>query len=156
MQGSHKIFYNKIVRSNIVIVLCEFFTLFLTGGFSLESEWHFISTGLQDSSKYSSYLNSAVSWMASILPLISISQSLFSRPLGTVSRTPNTTGINHCHLHVPQFFQLSGKIQVLSYFFTFIFTIWSTGRTKSTRWQVLFFLLISKTGIGWSIDISKF
>ena len=52
-------------------------------------------------------------------------------------------------------FQLSSKIQVFVNLFTFFFTfiLWSTGIAKSTRWQVLFFLLIHTrsdllTGLG--------
>ena len=43
----------------------------------------------------------------------------------------------------------------------FIFTSWSAGIAKFTRWQVLYFLLTYarsglQTGIGWSVCISKY
>ena len=79
----------------------------------------------------------------------------FSEPLGTVSSAPPTTGMFY------SFFKLSGKIKIFVYFlFTFTFLQWSTGKAKSMRWKVLFFLLINTrfdilARIWWSICISK-
>ena len=66
--------------------------------------------------------NSAVVWMFSILPLISsFLQSLFQTSKDRSECTNDDW--YHRHFHVPQFFQLSSKIQVIVYFSSFLFLL---------------------------------
>ena len=81
--------------------------------------------------------------MVSIPPLISSSSNLFSKSLETVSCAPTTISVIftlmfHC------FFSSQARSKYSSLLlFSFIFTLRSAGRAKSTKWQVLFFLLIN-------------
>ena len=65
------------------------------------------------------------------------------------------------HPHVPQFFSSLVRSKYLSFFsISFSFTLWFAGTSKSTIWQVLFFMLINtRSGllavIKWSVCISK-
>ena len=98
-------------------------------------------------------LSRTVVWRVSILLFSSFPISFPS--LGDHSKDINYNW-HHCYFNVSQLFQLSCKIQIFSIFsLSFIFTLWSTGITKSTSWQVLFFLFINirsgfQVGIGWS------
>ena len=104
---------------------CEFFKPASAGGFSLESECSkSLKVPVAD-------LNTAVVCMISVVPLVSNSPSLFYKLLGTFSEHAN----NYCYHspppHVPQLFQLSGKIEVFVYlpaFFPFHSVV-----AKSTR-----------------------
>ena len=68
----------------------------------------------------------------------------------------------HFHFHVPVFFSSLARSRYLSLFsLSFSFTLWSTRTTKSTTWQVFFFLsTITWSGhlaaFSWSVCISKF
>ena len=63
----------------------------------------------------------AVVWLVTILPLISISTSFF-RVFWDHSKCSNYNWY-HCHLDVPQFFELSSKVQVFVYLFVlFLFS----------------------------------
>ena len=85
-------------------------------------------------------LNSAVVRIVSTLPLISDSSSLFSKRLGTVPSTPTTTGIIVTMFR--SFLSSLARSKYLSIFtFSIVFTLCSNRKAKSTRWQVLFFLL---------------
>ena len=126
--------------------------------FSLKSEWQQVSLGLQDSSDCSSQCcnlndhNSSSDFLSH--------QSLF-QSLGNCFSPANHYYL--CHFHDPQIFHFSGNIQCSLDFFFFFFspflTRWCAGTAKSTRWQVLFFLLINSmtvlVGIGWSVWNSK-
>ena len=77
--------------------------------------------------------NTAVICMVSILPLISISFGLFTKPLGTV---PSTSTINSITviLMFHSFFSSLARSKNLSVFLlSFIFIRWSAGNAKSTR-----------------------
>ena len=88
-------------------------------------------------------ISSVVVWMVLILPLILSLPSLFSRFSGTIPRASTIWGITITFMfHI---FQLSSKIQAFIHIIH-ISTLWSTGTAKSTRYQVLIFLLI-KTGL---------
>ena len=86
--------------------------------------------------------------------------SLFNNPLVTVKSTNHNWYI--CHLHVPLFFQIPDKVEVLI-FRSFSFILWSAGTAKSKILLVLFFffllLIILRSGllaeIRWSVCISK-
>ena len=69
---------------------------------------------LQDSSKYSSWSQGARFFLWSPVT------HFFFRHLGSHSKGINYKW-NHCHSDVPQFFQLSGNIQVFVYLFAFFY-----------------------------------
>ena len=102
-------------------------------------------------------LNNVVVWMVPTRPPTSKSSNPFSNPL--VTRRTNY----NCHLHVPQFFQFSSKVDVLILLFTFFQFYSVVSRTaKSTILQVLFFFflfIIIKSGllaeIRWFVCMSK-
>ena len=72
-----------IVVVVVVVTPWEFFTLAIADGPSLESEWHQISSSLQDSL---ADLSNAAVWMVSTLPFISKSSIPFINPMVTVPR----------------------------------------------------------------------
>ena len=82
--------------------------------------------------------NNAVVSMVPILPLISNSSSLFSKPLGTVRNAP--TAIVISHLHVPQlFFSSLAKSKYLTISsFSIIFILWSAGIQNPLNGQFSF------------------
>ena len=105
-------------------------------------------------------LNNVVVWMVFTRPPTLKSSSPFSNPLVTVTNEPITTGIIvTCMLHC--FFNSLARSRYLSFFsHSFSFILWSTGTSKSTIFQVFFFLLIIiKSGvladIRWSVCMSK-
>ena len=114
---------------------CEFFTLVLAGGLSLESEWQRVSSGLQDSSKYS---NNVLVWMILILSLISNSFSLFFKLLGTIPRAPTTNSITVTLMFHSIFSSLARSKYLFIFLLSFIFPLWSARMAKSAWWQVLF------------------
>ena len=66
---------------------------------------------------------SAVVWMVSMFPLISSFPSISSKPLGTVTRAPNTIGITVIFIF-ESFFSSLARSRYMSIFFTsFIFTM---------------------------------
>ena len=92
-------------------------------------------------------LNNAVVWIVSILPLISNSSRLFSKPLETVLSAPTTTCIT-----VTFMFQRSKYLYI--FWLSFIFTQWFARTAKSIRQRVLFLLINTSSGflvkIWWS------
>ena len=104
-------------------------------------------------------LNNAVVWMVSTL-------SLISKSFGDCTKSTNYNWYRH-HFHIPLFFNSLLRSRYLSFCsLCFNFTLWSTGRAKSTIQQVLFFfffffLLVNiKSGrladIWWFVCISKY
>ena len=97
--------------------------------------------------------------MVLIVPLISNSSSTLSKPLRNVPSALTTNGISGT-LMFHSFLSSLAKSKDLTFFsISFIFTLWSTRTAKSTRWQVLFFLLNSTRSallawIKWSNCIS--
>ena len=85
-------------------------------------------------------LNNVVVQMIFILPLISCSPSLFSRPLRTIPNAPTTIGITVTFIFLSFFSFLAKSKYLLIVSFSFIFILFSTETTKST---VIFFLLIN-------------
>ena len=78
--------------------------------------------------------------MVSIFPLISNYSSLLSKPLLTVPSILITI-INVTFMFF-SFYIFQARSKYLSTFsLSFIFTLWSTGRTKSAKWPFLLFLL---------------
>ena len=77
------------LKISLFLFLCEFSTLVLADGLSLEFEWQQVSSSLQDSS----HLNNALIWMVSTRPLTSKSSSPWINLLVTVPRVPITSGI---------------------------------------------------------------
>ena len=75
-----------------IIIIYEFFIIALAIGLSLESEWQQISPSFQDSSQCSSRSYNVVC-INSILPLISYSLSLLSKPLWILPNAPATIAI---------------------------------------------------------------
>ena len=88
-------------------------------------------------------LNNALILTITILPLISNSGSLFSKPLGTVFSAPIIIGITVTFMF-DSFFSSLARCKYLSIFLlSFIFTLQSARTAKSTRWQVLIFCLLT-------------
>ena len=77
-------------------------------------------------------LNKAVVWMVSTRPLISKSSSLFKNPLVIVPRAPITIGITVTFMSHRVFFSIlwQGRGTYL-FSFSFNFTQWSAGKSKS-------------------------
>ena len=93
-------------------------------------------------------------------PPISNSSSLYSKLLGTVPSVRITIAITVTLMFYSFFFSSQTKSQYLSFIsLSLIFTLWSAGMGKSTIWQVLFLVTISRSddlpGIRWSAYISK-
>ena len=87
--------------------------------------------------------HNAVVWMVLILLLISNSSNPFFKPLGTIPSIPTTTS-NTVTLMFHSFFSSLARSKYLFLFsLSLIFILWSVGTAKSTRLQVLFFLLIN-------------
>ena len=88
-------------------------------------------------------LSNAVVWMVSPRLLISKSSSPCINPLLTVPRQPITIGINVTFMF-HSFFNSLARSRYLSFFsLSFSFTLWSAGTSKSTIFQVPFFLFFS-------------
>ena len=124
--------------------------------FLLKSERQKVASDLQNSSKNPDF-NNAVVWMVSILPLISSSPSLFSRFLETVLRAPTMIDITIIYHNF--FSSLARSRYLVGFSPSFTFILCLTGMAKSSKWQVLFFLLIRfclLVGIWWSVCISKY
>ena len=87
-------------------------------------------------------------------------QSFFSRSLGTCFKCTNYDWY-HCQFHFKEIFRSLARSRYLSMFLlSFIFPVWPDGTAKSTRWQILFYLLIKtkpdlRGGNGWFVCISK-
>ena len=125
---------------NITSLLVNFFRPGSAGGLSLESAWQQISPCLQDSSHYSSRsqkYNSLDSLDSSthfqfLQPLL--------RPFGDWSERTNYNWY-YLDLHVPEFFQLSSKVQVFTYLFALFYFHFVNGKihktATSTRRQIL-------------------
>ena len=96
--------------------------------------------------------------MGWILPLISNSSSLFSRPLRTVASTPTTIGITITFIFHSLFSSLARSKYLSIISVSFIFTVVCL-KGKNTKWQVFFLLIKAKSdllaGIEWSICIWK-
>ena len=102
-------------------------------------------------------LNNVSDRMLSTLPLISNSSGSISKPLGTIPSAQTTIGITVTFMF-HSFCSFFGKVQVLTYSFSFVFIQWSAGKAKSTRLQALLFLISSWSEfneIRWSICIPK-
>ena len=104
-------------------------------------------------------LNNVVVWMVSTRPVISKSSSPCTNNMVTVRRPPITIDIN-VTLIFHRFFSSLVRSRYLSFFsFSFNFTLWSARKVKPTILQVLFLLIIIRSGrlaeIWWSVCISK-
>ena len=89
----------------------------------------------------------------------SISPCLLSKPLGIVPSAPTSIGITVTYVF-HSFFSSQAKSKYLCVFLlSFIFTLWFIETAKSTRWQVFFLLINSRSDFldknGWSVYISK-
>ena len=87
--------------------------------------------------------NDAVVLVVSILLLISNSSSLFCKFFGIVPRAPTTIGVTVTFMFHNLSSSLARSRYVSIFSLSFIFTLWSTGTAKSTRWQVFFWLIIT-------------
>ena len=102
----------------------------------------------------------AVVWMVTTCLLISKSFSPFTYSLGIVPSVPITIGVPVIFMFLIFLNFLLRSWHLTLFSFSFNFTLWSAGTTKSTIWQVLFFLLtITRYGrlaeIRWAVCISK-
>ena len=99
----------------------------LTDGFSLESKWQQVSSGLQDWSKFSC----AVVRMVSNFPLMSCSRDLFFRLFGVVPMTPTKISITVTFMF-HNFFSSLAMSKYLSHFSSSSsFSLYSAGIAKS-------------------------
>ena len=91
-------------------------------------------------------LNNGVVWMVSTSPFIYKSSSSFINPLEIVPRVPIIIGINVTFIfHI--FFSFLVSSRYLSFFsISFNFTQWSAGTTKSTILQVIYLLIMIRSG----------
>ena len=125
----------------------------LAGGFSLEFEWQQVP---RTRLRILAVLSNAVIWIVSTRPPTSKSSRPFNNPLVIVPKSTYHNWYNR-HFHVPLLFQFSSKVEVLILFFTFL--LWSAGTAKSTILQILFFLIIIRSGllagIRWSVCMLK-
>ena len=132
----------------------------LADGFSHEFGWQQVSSSLLDSSQYSGRSQQCSSF-DSFHPshYFQVLQSQYQF-FGDCTKSTNYNWYNR-HFHVPQFFKSLVSSKYLSLFsYSFNFTLWSAGSTKSTILQVFSFLLIIiRSGrlaqIRWSVCISK-
>ena len=86
-------------------------------------------------------LNKAVVWMVSTPPIISKSSSIIINVLTTLTIAPITIDIT-VSLMFHRFFNSLAMSRYSSFFsFSFNFTLWSAGTTKSTICQVRFFFI---------------
>ena len=104
-------------------------------------------------------LNKAVVWMVLILPLIFSSLCLFPIPLWSISKAPTRINIGVTFMF-HSFSNPLARSTYLSIFSLFLYSLWSIGTAKSSRWKVLSLLLINTrpgllTGIQLSICISE-
>ena len=99
----------------------------LTG--ELLSEWQQFSSGLQDYSQYSSYLDTVFC----TIPI--------SKPL-EIPSAPITIGITVTFMFYSFFSALARSKYKSIILFSFIFTLWSSGMAKFMRWQVDYYLII--------------
>ena len=87
-------------------------------------------------------LSNAVIWIVSTCPPTSKSSRPFNNSLVIVPSTPITIGTIVTFMFY-SFFNSLARSRYFSFFsFSFRFILWSTGTTKSTVLQILFFLLI--------------
>ena len=136
---------------------CEFFHNNLTGTFSLKQ----VSSGFQDSSKYSSWSSQCCgidglrsSSDLGILLSLQVSRTLLSILAGLnstvvwmVSFSCSCGFLNGCNyywytsqLHIPQIIQ---PYLFVCVFRSFVFTLWIIWMAKSTRWYVILFIVIN-------------
>ena len=131
---------------------------------SLKSEWQQFSSGLQDSSEYSEWFQQR----CSLDVFESSSDFQFPQfPFQALGHRSKRTNYNlyHGHLYVPYFSVLQQGLSI-RLFFRYLFSLWSSGTAKCTRWQLFsfsflfffFFLLIHDKShlldeIGWSVMI---
>ena len=126
--GSGGLFQGPKLKS----LLFYFFTPALTDSSSREYEWQQISSGLSDSSKYSSW-----SWLCCSLDSSSNFQLLLPpfQAFGFRSKCANYNWY-HRHSHVPQLFSSPARYKYLSLFsFSLIFTLWYAEMAKSSVWH---------------------
>ena len=98
--------------------------------------------------------------MVSTLPLIFNLFHLFSKLLEKVPWTLTTIGSILTFIFHNFFCSLVRSKNLYIFSPSFIFTLWSAGTAKSSKWQVLFFILINTrsgflTGIGSPAFLSK-
>ena len=86
-------------------------------------------------------LNYAVVWMVSTRPLISKSSIPFINPSVNVPRAPVTISIIVTFMFHSFYNSLARSMYLSLFSHSFSFTLWSTGTTKSTILQVLFFFV---------------
>ena len=89
-------------------------------------------------------LNNAIVWMISTCPLISLSSSPFTSPLGFPNAPTPVIFMFH------SFFCSLARSSFLSLFLlSFIFTLWSTRTAKTSIWHVHFSCLLSLGLVVW-------
>ena len=104
--------------------------------------------------------NNEVVWMYSTGPHISKSSSPLNNHLVTLPRTPITIGINLNFMFHSLFNSLERSMYLSFFTLSFSFSPWSTGRAKSTIFQVHFcYCWLLKVGhvgeIRWFDNMSK-
>ena len=77
--------------------------------------------------------NSTVVRLVSLIPQISRFRNLFSRLLGIIRRAPITFGITVTFISSDFFSSLAKSSYLATFSFSFIFTLWSNGMAKATK-----------------------
>ena len=128
------LFYMFIFPS-YYLTISKFFTQVLSDVISLKSKWQHVSSDDQNFSIIVADFDSIVFFMCFILFLIFGFTSVFSFNYNWY----------YFQLHLTQFYQLSGKIQVVVNIFAFsFFTLRFAETAKSTRSQVSFFYICNR------------
>ena len=105
-------------------------------------------------------LSNAVIWIVSTYPPTSKSSKPFNNPLVIVPKVPITIGTIVTFMFHSNFSYLAWSKDLSFFSHSFRFILWSARTAKSTIWQILFLLIIIRSGllagIRWSVCILKF
>ena len=155
-------FFNSLARSRYLFFFFTFFIIIIIIIIHLFFKIYFIPykffarvlTGVCKSLQISKTLlnilldfSDAVIWMVSIFLLIFNSPNFFSAYLGTVPTASTKIGITVTFMFPNSFSSRARSSYLSSYCFP--------GKAKSTRWQILFILII-KTWSGWYLNVQEY
>ena len=132
---------------------CVFFTAVLTGSFSLKSKWQQISSGFQDSSKYSnwSYECCGLDGLIFFSDLQFLQSPFQVQQLQLVSLSPSC---------FTTFSALKQDPSICLFFYFLLFSLCGPLEQQNPLYDIPFFLINTRSsllaGIGWSVCIWKF
>ena len=137
------------------LLFFEFFTPALADGFSLEFDWHLVSSNILDSSQYSGRSQKCRNMDDFLSPLISKFSSLCTNPLVTVPRAIFTTGFAITFMFYSLFFSipLQGLGTYVDFAFFQFYSVVSRQSIVHNRAGSFFYGRLAE--IRWSVCISK-